>query len=674
MSGYHTFQEAAKAVTARFKQHGLKVTLGGEPSYVPVEPEGAEWVAAAMGPTKLAYGRAMAAAVLEQVLPGAVAFESQGKFYPGEPNARWAIHLFWNRSGKPLPGSHAWKAKRKLAPGARPAEVRRTICRKLSLPNRWHAFTDAAAPGARIWVLPLDHDGKHWITRPWKLAPEHRGLIGAEGPAGLRLPLHLLPETAMKRALVLEQNGGETTLFFPPLLQQPFNRLLDIVAPLVCNPGPGRFRFEGYIPGDEGRLWSTLSFTPDPGVLEINLPACATVSEYSWWLEKLHACAAAAGLRSFKSAPNAEWGTGGGNHVLFGGPTLEENAFFRHPRWVTGILRYWQQHPCLSYLFTGRYVGPSSQAPRPDESARAHYDLEMAYRFLESLPEGVDNRYLISETLRHLHIDMSGNTHRSEISFDKFWNLAWESGCRGLVEFRAIETLPHPEWMSAVALLWTSLIAMLFERRKPKALEVHGSRLHDYYFLPSALWLDFEHVLRDLHRAGFRLDPGVFRAIWEWRCPSVLEVALDGAGLTVRKALEGWPLLCETASEAGSTSRFVDTSMERLELRANGKFAGKYRVFMQGRELPLDAFGKDAHLAGLRYRATALFPSLHPGMPPHLPLELAVAERNGKCVAAFRLEPGTRAFAERPAEGLKLRSRPCRKLHANSLTFDLRLS
>ncbi len=135
---------------------------------------------------------------------------------------------------------------------------------------------------------------------------------------------------------------------------------------------------------------------------------------------------------------------------------------------------------------------PSSQAPRPDESARDHYDLEMAYRHLESLDAGEDHRYMISETLRHLHIDLSGNTHRSEISFDKFWNLEWETGCRGLIEFRAIETLPHPEWMSAVALLWTCLIATLFEPRRVHPLAVHGTRLHDYYFLPSGLWKDFE--------------------------------------------------------------------------------------------------------------------------------------------------------------------------------------
>jgi uncharacterized protein (DUF2126 family) len=440
-------------------------------------------------------------------------------------------------------------------------------------------------------------------------------------------------------------------------------------------PQAGLFRFEGYIPEDSEKRWTKISLTPDPGVLEINLPPCATVQEYAWWLETLHGCAEHAGLRSFKVTPSCELGTGGGNHLLFGGPSLEENAFFRNPRWVTAILRYWQQHPSLSYLFTGCYVGPASQAPRPDESARDHYDLEMAYRHLESLEPGQDHRYMISETLRHLHIDLSGNTHRSEISFDKFWNLEWETGCRGLIEFRAIETLPHPDWMASIALLWTCLIARLYEPRRVHPLLVHGIRLHDYYFLPSGLWNDFELVLRDLKRDGFRLNPDSYRKIWNWRCPQNLGFEHEGAKLTIRKALEGWPLLCETPMEGGSTSRFVDTSMERLEVLGNALFKDKYDVHAQGRELPLAEFGPDAWLAGLRYRATALHPSLHPGLPPHLPLHITIVERKtGKPFAAYKLGSGARVFAECGNREIKLSRRPCRKLREQSLTFDLRLA
>jgi uncharacterized protein (DUF2126 family) len=281
---------------------------------------------------------------------------------------------------------------------------------------------------------------------------------------------------------------------------------------------------------------------------------------------------------------------------------------------------------------------------------------------------------MISETLRHLHIDLSGNTHRSEISFDKFWNLEWETGCRGLIEFRAIETLPHPEWMAAVALLWTCLIARLFEPRRVQPLAVHGTRLHDYYFLPSGLWKDFQLILKDLKRDGFKLNPETYRQIWNWRCPKTLDFERDGARLTVRKALEGWPLLCETPMEGGNTSRFVDTSMERLELLGNDAFKEKYEVCAQGRQLPLAGFGPDAHLAGLRYRATALHPSLHPGLPPHLPLYLTIVEKkSGKPLTAYRLAAGSREFVECGAREMKLSRRPCRKLREQSLTFDLRL-
>ncbi len=247
----------------------------------------------------------------------------------------------------------------------------------------------------------------------------------SEGPAGLRLPLYLLPAEAGRRALSLEVKPDGLHIFFPPLLQGPFLELLEYLAKNLSAAGIGKFFFEGYIPSDDDGTWSKVSITADPGVLEINLPPCHEWQEYDWWMRTLERAAAASGLRSFKQLPGGETvGTGGGNHLLFGGPSLDENALFKHPRWITSLLRYWQRHPSLAYLFTGHYVGPSSQAPRPDESARELYDLEMAYQFLEKLDTG-DHRYLISETLRHLHTDSSGTTHRSDLSFDPFWNTGW---------------------------------------------------------------------------------------------------------------------------------------------------------------------------------------------------------------------------------------------------------
>ena len=356
-------------------------------------------------------------------------------------------------------------------------------------------------------------------------------------------------------------------------------------------------------------------------MLEINLPPCHEWKEYDWWMTTLERNAAVAGLRSFKQLPDGETvGTGGGSHLLFGGPSLDENPLFKHPRWITSILRYWQHHPSLAYLFTGHYVGPSSQAPRPDESARELYDLEMAYQFLENLAPG-DHRHLISETLRHLHTDSSGNTHRSEISFDKFWNTGWNGGCRGLVEFRAVESMPRAEWMSAVALLWQALAAMLFKPGCAKPLVEHTSRLHDHYFLPTLIWEDFAGVLDDLKKGGFDFDREIFRAIWDWRFPQMLAFENAKAQLFIRKAHEGWPLLCETPLEGGSTSRFVDTSIERLEFVADKKFALSHRLFVQGRELMLQKISQPAIWR-------------RPALPPQRMVSLA-APGNPHASAAF---------------------------------------
>lgn len=201
-------------------------------------------------------------------------------------------------------------------------------------------------------------------------------------------------------------------------------------------------------------------------MLGINLPVCQSWQEYRSWLEQLEQAGQRLGLRSFKElSPGRQEGTGGGNHLLFGGPCLQQHPFFSRPAWLVGILRFWQHHPVLTYLFTGCCVGPASQAPRPDEAAGNNFDLELAYRVLETAegqdPLGAfgDYRELIGETLRHLHADRSGNNHCSEISFDKFWNPGTPSGCLGLIEFRALERMPRVEWTNATALLWTALAA-----------------------------------------------------------------------------------------------------------------------------------------------------------------------------------------------------------------------
>lgn len=659
----------ASEITRRFEAAGVRLTLGGEPTYVPLKPEGAEWNVAAVGPTKLGYAYRLADALVAEYLPGAITIYSPGKQYPGEVNPRWVVNVLANRDGAPL-------APPPFAPTQPTAASLQIFQEQLAaacgLPRKsWLRAIDPADPRRPAAVLPLDHDGRRWRSKRWNI-PGARGtapLIAAEGPVGLRLPLHLLPADAMRRALTLELRDGAVHFFLPPLLQAPFKALLDVLVKLLAEQRVPYY-FEGYVPPDEDGSWTRLGLTADPGVLEVNLPPCGTWQQYHQWLTVLEHAGRKVGLCSTKRLPGGDMGgTGGGNHLIFGGPTLEENPFFTRPGWVASLLRYFQAHPCLAYLFTGMYVGPSSQAPRPDESARDLYDLDLAYRHFDSLPAG-DHRYVIGETLRHLHIDISGNTHRSEISFDKFWNLAGPpSGAAGLIEFRAIESMPKAASMSAVALLWQGIALHTLEHPSPPRLTAHGMRLHDHFFLPSALWDDLKQVLDDLRGSGLNLPKEVFRGIWEWRFPLLLDVALPAGTLQVRRACESWPLLCETPSEGGSTSRFVDTSIERLEITADPKLAAKSRLFVNGREVSLPR-------CGLRYRRTALYPSLHPGLRPHLPLEITVTDRNARPLpnGTFALAAASRRFRpQRKARYAIDLSHPAAKSQPEFVTYDLRL-
>jgi uncharacterized protein (DUF2126 family) len=650
-------------IEATFHRHTVSLTLGGEPTFVPLQPEGSEWSITALGPTKLRYAYALASALQEEDLPHAVDFYCPGKAYPGELNPRWAIVLVWNRDGSPLVPSLSVRPRAIKPTLGSLRKFRLNLLKRLGFKSGWLTAIDPFQRKRGVWVLPLDHESGTFSTEDWGLGDTIH-LLRAEGPAGLRLPLGALPVEARRRALTVEVRDGEVHLFFPPLLQAGFLALLEVCDQSLKSAGVGAVRFAGYIPLDEEGRWSKLGLASDPGVLEINLPPCETWQDYRTWLRCLERAAAKAGLRSYKQiAGGEEIGTGGGNHLLFGGPSLDAHPLFSRPAWITSMLRYWQHHPSLSYLFTGQYVGLSSQAPRPDECAAAHYDLEMAYRFLEGLGPG-DHRYLISETLRHLHTDGGGNTHRSEISFDKFWNVNAEGGCRGLIEFRAVESLPRAEWMSAVALLWRALAAWLLDRPFVAPLVEHGDALHDCYFLPSGLISDFRTVLSDLKSAGFDLPQKVFDEIIAWRLPTMLETP---RGLIVRRGLEGWPLLCETPLEGGSTSRFVDTSIDRLEFSAPPTFG--HRLFVQGRELPFTGLPSGRVGAGLRYRRSALYPSLHPGIPVQLPLYVHVeGDRH-----AWRLDPQRIHFTRCDLKELPPLGAPCRRLRKTLLTYDLRL-
>jgi uncharacterized protein (DUF2126 family) len=277
---------------------------------------------------------------------------------------------------------------------------------------------------------------------------------------------------------------------------------------------------------------------------------------------------------------------------------------------------------------------------------------------------------VIGETLRHLHADRSGNNHRSEISFDKFWNPGAPAGCLGLVEFRALESMPDVQWSSAVALLWSALATHLLEpHHRPTSLREWGSELHDRMLLPSALWADLEAVLAELAADGLALDPAPFREIWDWRFPPLLHWQEGEAVLEVRPALEPWPLICDFPREGGFTSRFVDGSLRRFEITTNAAFRREWRLALAGRPLELPA---DGGSLAVRYRLQRLYPCLHPAIAPHLPLVLSLhGSTKGQ---AFQLNEEGTAFVAETEAAAEPQGQPWRgRRRSDDATIDLRL-
>ena len=666
------FNSTAAAVEERLERAGIRLTMGGEPTVVPVDPQGAEWSVAADGPTKLRYARALAAELQRRAWPGSLLLFCPGKRYDGEVNPRWALRLITGREGQPLvPWPQQTGAP--IPSAAEAVALLETIGRALGCPVQPLPLRDPLAAERRVWAVPLSCEGGQWQAVPWPLEEGLRQLSGAPGPAGLRLPLEHFPEGALRQVLTLELDPEGWGLFLPPLERQPLEQLLALIAQHAQGWRPPEL--SGLLPVDTGEHWRVLGLTADPGVLEINLPVCHSWHEYAGWMELLEQAGAVVGLRSWKQQGDRTEGTGGGNHLLLGGPNLEQHPFFSRPAWMVAVLRYWQHHPCLAYLFSGRSVGPASQAPRPDEGSAAWLDLELAHRTLADLPAG-DQRVAIGETLRHLHADRSGNTHRSEISLDKFWNPAWTAGCQGLLEFRALESMPDHRWSSAVALLFRALVVRLLDPElRPGGLRAWGEQLHDRALLPSQLWADLEQVLNDLTAAGLPLDPEPFRAIWAWRFPELLQWRQGPAELSIRQALEPWPLLCDTPVEGGSTSRFVDSSLRRFELIGSAALRQRYGLRLQGRPLRWPADPQQP--LAVRYRQEALFPCLHPCLPVHVPLSLELLEGE-QPVARWRLlneSAGFELLTQAPpqAAGEPLHATALQAAGEHCSTVDLRL-
>jgi uncharacterized protein (DUF2126 family)/transglutaminase-like putative cysteine protease len=535
-------------------------------------------------------------------------------------------------------------------------------------------------------ALPLARgvDGA-WRTGPWHLRGERMYLLPGDSPMGYRLPLDALPwvskvdypylrdhdpfeqrpplprpgapvtephgsaspaeagrgrrasdtparfqsaNSVVRSALCVEVRNGVLYVFLPPVPDAADFLELAAATEATASELGMPVLLEGYTPPYDPRL-EQFSITPDPGVIEVNVQPATTWDQLVEQTTTLYDEAHQARLTTDKFMLDGRHvGTGGGNHMVLGGATPSDSPFLRRPDLLRSLLAYWHNHPSLSYLLSGLFIGPTSQAPRVDEARHdSLYELEIAFSQIHE--PGLADRvppWLTDRLFRHLLTDATGNTHRAEFCIDKLYSPDSSSGRRGLLEMRAFEMPPHARMSVAQQLLLRSLVARFWREPYDAKLTRWGTELHDRFMLPWFVRQDFGDVLHELKGSGFAIDPEWFAPHFEFRFPLYGEVAVRGTHLMLRQALEPWHVLGEE-DRAGSTVRFVDSSVERLEVQVTGLTPDRYAITCNGRTLPLQPTGRNGqYVAAVRYRAWQPASALHPTIPVHAPLTFDIVD------------------------------------------------
>ncbi|MDE3737510.1 transglutaminase family protein [Pseudomonas resinovorans] len=524
-------------------------------------------------------------------------------------------------------------------------------------------------------VLPLGRNaaGDAWESGRWYLRDEHCRLIPGDSPLGYRLPLDSQPwvneadypyvnpadpsqtfpplrRSALIReqlrdgapgaqgdfrepvrhqsavgitrtALCAEPREGRLYLFMPPLGE--LEAYLELVAAIEATAGElgCPVLLEGYEPPGDPRL-TNFRVTPDPGVIEVNIHPSANWDELVERTEFLYEAARQCRLSSEKFMVDGRHvGTGGGNHFVLGGATPADSPFLRRPDLLRSLISYWHNHPSLSYLFSGLFIGPTSQAPRVDEARNdALYELEIAFR---QMPEpGTDcPPWLVDRLLRNLLVDVTGNTHRAEFCIDKLYSPDSSSGRLGLLELRAFEMPPHARMSLAQQLLLRGMVARFWdEPYTPPKLVRWGTELHDRFLLPHFVQQDLEDVVHEFNAAGYPLRAEWFAPHFEFRFPKYGDFQVKGIDLELRQALEPWHVLGEEGASGGAV-RYVDSSLERVQVKVTGMPPDRYVLTCNGEPVPLRPTGRGGEfVAGVRYRAWQPASCLQPTIGVHAPL------------------------------------------------------
>ena len=552
-------------------------------------------------------------------------------------------------------------------------------------------------------VLPLTRStGGAWRSGKWFLREDTMFLLPGDGPLGFRLPLASLPwidpddveqpaeldpfedkpdlppqamlltgqfapaegslmpqpdaskedSEPVRTALAVEARGGILHVFLPPLVNAGDWLALVAAIEAIASAQGQKIVLEGYLPPGADTRVRHFSVTPDPGVIEVNVHPAADFATMVERTNQLYDAARKTGLASEKFlADGRHVGTGGGNHVVIGAAKPADSPFLRRPDLLKSLLGFWNNHPSLSYVFSGLFIGPTSQHPRIDE-ARGDVLNELEIAFAQVGRDKFTPPWLVDRLFRNILTDLTGNTHRTEFCIDKLYDPMGPTGRLGLLEFRGFEMPPSPRMALAQTLLVRATVAAFWNKPYERRLVRWGTRLHDDFLLPHYCAGDFADMLEELAAYGVRLDPTWFEPHHEFRFPEIGNVAVRDMKIELRHALEPWHVLGEEQG-AGGTARYVDSSAERVQLKVEGWVDERYVLTCNGVAVPMSPTGRAGEaVAGVRFKAWAPPHALHPTIPAQAPLVIDVYDSwTGRSLGGLThhvKHPGGRAHEDFP--------------------------